>query len=136
MSEPFFARLPKDADLLDSITGAFKERSISKASFTLIGAVEGAILAYYDHQERTYKSKQFSGLMEITSCSGNVSFKDGQIFVHAHIILAGHDFQCYGGHLMQGAKIFAAELHGVPVSGETPERKFDDPTGLFLWAEK
>ncbi|MBI5249249.1 MAG: DNA-binding protein [Desulfomonile tiedjei] len=135
MHEPFLARLPMGEDLLESITEAFKERSIPKASFVVIGAVTSAVLAFYDPQTRKYENKEFPGLLEIASCVGNVSERDGGIFVHAHITLAGEDFQCVGGHLMQGTKIFAAELQGIPVPGKTPIREYDEPTGLFLWAE-
>jgi predicted DNA-binding protein with PD1-like motif len=135
MHEPFLVRLPMGADLLDSITAAFKERSIPKATFSVIGAVTSAVLAFYNPVARKYEDRQFSGSMEIASCIGNVSEKDGGIFTHAHIILASDDFKCIGGHLMQGTKIFAAELHGIPISGKTPVREFDEATGLFLWKE-
>jgi uncharacterized protein len=133
MHEPFLARLPMEKDLLEAITGAFKERSIAKATFSVIGAVSSAVLAFYNPHTRAYENKEFPGLLEIASCMGNVSEKDGEVFVHAHITLAGDDFRCIGGHLMQGTKIFAAELHGIPMPGNTPVREFDQPTGLFLW---
>lgn len=134
--EPFLARLSMGEDLLEAITEAFRKRSIPKASFSVIGAVTSAVVALYDPSTRKYVNKEFPGLFEIASCVGNISEKEGRIFVHAHITLSGHDFQCVGGHLMQGTKIFAAELHGIPVPGKTPVREFDEPTGLFLWTER
>ncbi len=134
MADSFLVRLPKGADLLAAITSAFNERSIMKAAFTVIGAVDRAVIAFYDPKTRSYVNKEFEGLLEIATCMGNVSKKDGEIFVHAHIVLAGHDFSCVGGHLMQGTVIFAAELYGHPVSGEIPVREFDEPTGLALWS--
>jgi uncharacterized protein len=135
MQEPFITRLPMNEDLLESITNAFRERSIPKASFSLIGAVSSAVVGFYNPHSRQYENREFPGMLEIASCMGNVSERDGDIFVHAHITLSGHDFYCVGGHLMPGTKIFAAELHGTPISGKTPVREFDEPTGLFLWTE-
>jgi len=135
MTESFLCRLPAGEDLLESITKVFRERELRKAAFNVIGAVTGAVLAYYDSELRPYKNREFDGLFEIVSCSGNVSERDGEVFVHAHMVLAGENFSCVGGHLMPGTVIFAAELFGMPVPGPVPVRQYDDFTGLFLWTE-
>lgn len=135
MQEPFVVRLPMGADLLEAITQAFRERSVPKAGFTLIGAVTHAVVAFYDVQARKYVNREFPGAWEIATCTGNVSEKDGETFVHAHITLSGDEFQCVGGHLMPGTIIFAAELFATPIPGKVPVRRFDEPTGLFLWSE-
>jgi hypothetical protein len=135
MSDPFLVRLPKDEDLLEAMTREFKERSIKKATFTLIGAVTNAVIGFYDNVAREYRNKEFKEMLEIASCIGNVSEKDGDIFVHAHVVLGKQDYSCVGGHLMPGTTIFAAELFGYPVPGAGLVRKFDEPTGLALWAD-
>ncbi len=129
----FLVRLSTGSDLLDAIATAFKERQIRKAAFNAIGAVTHAVLGFYDADSRLYVSKEFPGQWEIVSCSGNVSVKEGDVFVHAHVVLSGHDFKCAGGHLMPGTLIFAAELYGSSVPGPVPVRSFDDTTGLALW---
>jgi len=53
--------------------------------------------------------------------------------VHAHVVLADHDGNCFGGHLMPGAEIFAAEYHIKELTGANLERKDDPETGLSLW---
>jgi uncharacterized protein len=135
MKEPFLARLPKGDDLLEAITREFLERSIPKAAFNVIGAVALAALGYYDPQTRRYVNREFEGPLEIVACMGNVSEKEGKIFVHAHVTLSGEDYRCIGGHLMPGTEIFAAELYATPLPGKTPVREFDEPTGLALWSE-
>jgi predicted DNA-binding protein with PD1-like motif len=133
MDGPFLARLPKGEDLMNAITRQFRERLIRKAAFTVIGAVSRATLGYYDESGQ-YVNREFEGRHEIAACMGNVSEKDGEIFVHAHIVLSGHDYQCIGGHLMPGTEIFAAELYATPVPGEVPVRTYDEATGLALWS--
>lgn len=135
MTGSFLCRLPVGEDLLETITKVFRERGLRKAAFNVIGAVTRAALAYYDSELRQYKNREFEGLLEIVSCSGNVSERDGEVFVHAHMVLAGENFACVGGHLMPGTVIFAAELYGTPVPGSVPVRQYDDFTGLFLWTE-
>jgi predicted DNA-binding protein with PD1-like motif len=131
--EPFLARLPKDADLLDAIKQVFVQKGIKKAAFTLIGAVDKAVIGFYN-ESMTYVNQEIEDRLEIVSCMGNISEKDGDTFVHAHIIISGQDYRCLGGHLMAGTIIFAAELFGMPVPGDVPVRKLDEPTGLALWA--
>lgn len=133
MADSFLARLPKGADLLEAIAGEFAERSIDRAVFNLVGAVQGAIVAYYDMEAKEYRNRTFDGDYEILACIGNISLKDGEIFAHAHIMLSGEDYACFGGHLMPGATIFAAELYGTPVPGESLVRDYDEATGLYLW---
>lgn len=135
MDKGFVARLPKGTDLLESITSEFKKRSVKKAAFSLIGALDKAVMGFYDPVARVYNYKEFAGPLEIVSCIGNVSEKDGEIFVHAHIVISGEDFLCYGGHLAAGCPIFAAELSAAEIPGSVPKRGFDEPTGLFLWSE-
>ncbi|MEW6138261.1 MAG: DUF296 domain-containing protein [Thermodesulfobacteriota bacterium] len=133
MDQPFLTRLPMGVDLLDALTREFQSRSIKKAAFFVIGAVNGAVLGFYDPVTREYQNRAFEGDFEIVSCKGNVSERDGEVFVHAHAVFSGEDFACIGGHLMQGSRIFAAELHAIPVPGPVPSRLFDDATGLYLW---
>ncbi|HTY24100.1 MAG TPA: PPC domain-containing DNA-binding protein [Desulfomonilaceae bacterium] len=135
MEQPFVARLPKGEDLLEAITKVFQERSIRKATFNVIGAVTRGVLGYYDQNARQYRNQEFDRHMEIVSCMGNVSEKGDEVFAHAHIVFSGEDYQCVGGHLMNGSPIFAAELFAMPLSGKTPVRKFDEPTGLLLWSD-
>jgi hypothetical protein len=134
MSESFLARLPMGGDLLGAITEEFKKRNMPKAGFNLIGALTEAEIGYYDLAERKYFNRKFEGALEIVSCTGNVSHRDGEIFVHGHVVLSDEDFRCMGGHLMEGCRIFAAELCGFPITGAVPKRVYDEPTGLFLWA--
>lgn len=135
MSEPFMKRLPKGSDLLEAITAEFKARSVTKGTFTLIGALSHAVLGYYDQAARQYFSKEFEGEFEIAACMGNVSMKDGDIFVHAHAVISGSNYACAAGHLMPGSIVFAAELSAMPVPGADLLRDFDEETGLALWKQ-
>ncbi len=135
MHEPFLVALPKGDDLLEAITRAFSERGIRKASFNLIGLVTRAVLSFFDIEARQYRTKEFHGPHEIVACSGNVSERDGEVFVHSHIVVADDNFVCSGGHLMPGSVIFVAELYGTPVPGPVPVRVFDKAIGLALWSD-
>jgi hypothetical protein len=133
MPEPFLVGLPEDDDLLEAITRTFREREIRKAAFSLIGAVKRGALGYYDLSAKQYKTREFEGLLEIVACAGNVSERDGDVFVHAHAVFSGADYGCVGGHLIPGNVIFVGELYGTPVPGPVPVRVMNPAIGIALW---
>ncbi|MBF0522099.1 MAG: DNA-binding protein, partial [Candidatus Omnitrophica bacterium] len=51
----------------------------------------------------------------------------------AHIMLADWEGRCYGGHLMPGTMIFAAEYCIKELTGLELHRGHDQETGLSLW---
>lgn len=135
MEEQFVERLPRGGDLLEEITKVFQQRSISKATFNLIGAASRAVLSYWDQDTRQFRTQQFDQHMEIVSCMGNVSMADGEVMLHCHIVFARTDFMCVGGHLEPGTPIYVGELFVMPLPGEVPVRVLDEPTGLHLWPQ-
>ena len=133
----FIGRFQFGDDLLTAITAFCKEHSIRMGIFSVIGAVKNAAIGYYKQDIKEYaESVRFNENLEITSCLGNISIKDNEIFAHAHITLSNHEGKVFGGHLMNGTEIFAAEFYIEELAGQDLVRKEDTQTGLSLWAEK
>ena len=57
--------------------------------------------------------------------SGNISMKEGEPFVHAHVVLGGPDFQCRSGHLFAANVAVTVELHLLPLGFEIERRKIE-----------
>ena len=127
------AGLPHDSDLLGAITDLARENNIEVGTIIAIGAVKKARIGYYDQSVREYREQDIEEPMEISSCLGNISLKDGEIFVHAHINLADREGRVMGGHLCAGTIVFAAECRITELKGESLKRSYDDITGLSLW---
>ncbi|MBU1229085.1 MAG: DUF296 domain-containing protein [Proteobacteria bacterium] len=132
-TQPVLVRLPKGADLLAALKEACATRGITKAAVQVIGALECARLGYYLQDERRYESYELPGHCEVLCGAGNVSLKDGEVFVHLHLTLSKPDGSCLGGHALEGCPVFAAEAFLLPVPGADLARGFDEATGLFLW---
>jgi len=98
-----------------------------------IGALRAARLACYDQSLRQYSELDVEGPVEIVSCVGNVSRRDGGTAVHAHVCVSSHDGSTRGGHLVGGCAIFACEVVLTELLGPPLERGFDGITGLPLW---
>jgi predicted DNA-binding protein with PD1-like motif len=129
----FIGKLKHGNDLLEEITEFCGQKGIRLGRISAIGAVQKARIGFYNQAIREYQFLDLDQPLEITSLTGNISIKDGQSMVHAHITLADENGNCYGGHLAPGTMIFACELILEAFEGPVLERGYDDVTGLTLW---
>ncbi|MBU0686236.1 MAG: DNA-binding protein [Candidatus Margulisbacteria bacterium] len=130
----FIGRFECGYDLLAALTGFCKKNDIKLGTFNVIGAVKKAKLGYYNQEEKKYTyCIDLEKKMEIAACMGNISQKDGEIMVHAHIVLSDLGGKTVGGHLLPDTEIFAAEFHIQEYTGAELNRIKDSVTGLPLW---
>ena len=120
-------------DLLEEITGVCRAAGVTLGRVEALGAVQKARVGYYNQNTRKYEFLEFDRHMEIASLVGNVSLKDGEPMVHAHVTLSDDEGSAFGGHLAPGTVIFACEFIIQQLEGQTLERGFDEETGLPLW---
>ena len=127
-------RLAKGEDLLAALTKCAREHGITLGEVQAIGAVSQARVGYYHQAERKYYFLDLARPLEIASLIGNISLKDGEPMVHAHVTLSDSDGRAFGGHLAEGTVVFACEFAIQEYQSATAlVRQMDDPTGLFLW---
>ena len=129
------ARLDHGTDIIGQITDLAKELEIKTGFLSVIGALSRAELGYYDQVSQKYGKIQIEEPVELVSCLGNISLRNGEPFVHAHAALSDRAGRLYGGHLNSGI-VFAAELFMQELLGLNLERVPDSITGLNLWGEE
>jgi predicted DNA-binding protein with PD1-like motif len=131
----YFARLFEDEDLVESIKNRVQEIGVHAGFFILIGTLKQAVLGYY--KEGKYETLQFSGPLEIASCTGNIAVDEKkEVTVHAHIVVSNEKGEAFGGHLMKGSHVGAtAELVIVRAVGIRLQRVFDAKTKLKLLSQ-
>lgn len=120
-------------DLLKAISGYCIENKIKAGIVSVIGALQKARFGYYNQKEKKYYENSLNEPVEIVTCWGNISIKDGKPFAHAHISVADNKGNVFGGHLNEGCIVFAAECVIFELKGDSLKREFDETTGLFLW---
>ncbi|MBC7337171.1 MAG: DNA-binding protein [Clostridia bacterium] len=127
-------RLARGEDLWEALQRLARERGVRCGWVQFIGAVERAIISYYQQEERRYARLELLRPLEIAAGQGNVSLKEGVPFVHAHLCLADAAGRVFGGHLEPGTVVFAVEVLLQEVeTASAPVRSYDAETGLFLW---
>jgi predicted DNA-binding protein with PD1-like motif len=127
----FVCGIPFGADLLVSVKDLLKKLGVDTGTINLIGALKSATLQYYIQEEKRFHTNVFEEPLEIASGIGNIATLKGELVVHCHVVLARKDGSCLGGHLAEGSKVFAAEVH-IRELCPPVERSFDQVTGLNL----
>lgn len=135
-SRVLLGRLNPGDDLLESLTALCLKEGVSLGLLEAIGAVRQARIGYYDQQKQRYCHRIFDVPLEIAGLHGNVSLKDGEPFVHAHVTFSDREGAVLGGHLASGTIVFACEFVLHCLEGADLERHYDGETGLYLWRGK
>ena len=133
MARRFIFPLPRRSDIHERVTAFCVEHRIRKGWINVLGATEEVKLGYYDQARHRYHDRVFKEELEIVSCMGNVSLKEGKPFLHLHAAMGDTKLRMWGGHLFPGSKVFAAEVCVQEVEGAALKRLPDASTGLFLW---
>ena len=104
---------------------------LSSAQLSAIGAFSEVTLGYFDRETKTYRQIPLKEQVEVLSFAGNITLKDGQPRLHAHVVVGRSDGTAYGGHFLGGRVWPTLEM----ILSETPQhlrRRQDDETGLAL----
>jgi uncharacterized protein len=127
-----FVSLERGEDLLDGLNRAVKDLGLEAATLQVIGALEEATVGYFDPGAKEYRPIS-TGHVEIASGVGNVSLRDGEPFVHLHLVLSGPDGHAVGGHAMNGCRAFVVEAYFRALAGHPPVRVESPGHGLKIW---
>jgi len=120
-------------EVLEGLSRFARERGLSAAHLSGIGAFSHAVLGYFDWETKGYERIPVADQVEVLSLVGDVALQDGEPTVHAHVVVGGRDGSARGGHLLEAHVRPTLEV----VLSESPAhlRKRHDPeSGLALIA--
>ena len=116
VGKDYLINIDKDEKVVETLTRFCKENDIKNAKLSGIGAVKKTEIGAYDLPKKEYIKREYSEILKLLSLVGNVALKDGQPFIHAHVVLSDHKMQTLAGHLFETT---------VGVAGEFFLTKFD-----------
>ena len=131
--DTYFLRLDPGDEIVESLTKLCSREDIRLGSVTGLGAADHAVTGLYNVKEKQYYKTQFDGPMEITSLVGNITRKDGEVYLHLHINLCDETMQVKGGHLNECRISATSEIVVRSISGEVG-RRVDDYSVLNVFA--
>lgn len=92
-------KIEPDEDLIEEIIKMVKIHNIKSGLVNCIGALKKFTLGYFDIESKQYKNKTFNEFVELISCMGNISYRDGEPLIHLHVSVGRSDYTIIGGHL-------------------------------------
>jgi len=129
--EAYVLRLDPGEEVLTGLKKLAEEEKITLAAVSGLGAVNDIEVGVYYTQEKAYHSNTFTGYYEITSLTGTITEKDGEVYLHLHLSAGDKEGHVVGGHLNRAVISATAEIVVFPISGHVG-RALDPEIGLNL----
>jgi uncharacterized protein len=118
-------------EILTELLRFAKEKNLSAAHFTAIGACERVTFAFFDLERKEYEKIPVNEQVEVMSLLGNIAVYDGEPKIHAHIVVGQRNGTALGGHLIDAVVRPTLEMF-LTVSAEMIKRSLDETTNLPL----
>lgn len=128
----YVMRVDPGEEILEKIEELCRKEEIRLGSAVGLGAANRAVVGLFDTVNKVYKKKELTGPMEITSLVGNISTKEGKIYLHFHVNLCDEEMRIFGGHMNACYVSATAEITVTKLDG-TVERQMDEKIGLNLY---
>lgn len=132
-ADTYVVRINKGEEIIASLQALCEKENIQLASVSGIGAADRAVIGLYDVANRQYHKTELEGAMEITSLLGNVTRKDGAVYLHLHINLCDKNTQIIGGHLNECRIGATGEIIVRTIPGQVGRLLDEEVTGLNLF---
>jgi hypothetical protein len=129
----FLLVLETGEDPVAQLTAFAEANDVRGAHVTGIGAFSRAEVAFWRPETKEYEPIAVAEQVEVLALSGNISRLDGNVRVHAHVVLGKPDGSTVGGHLVNASVLPTLELFVTAWPGELT-RRVDAATGLPLLA--
>ena len=86
--DTYIIRLNRGEEILSALTEFCRKEQIKLGSVEALGAADHAVFGLYDVAARQYHKHAFDEPMEITSLLGNISTKDGELYLTIKVEMA------------------------------------------------
>src|SRR4051812_48696442 len=99
----FVAVLDTGDEVVACLTAFARAERIAAAQLSAIGALERAVLGYFDWSTKQYRRIPVDQQVEVVSLLGDVALgPDGRPSLHPHLVCSRSDGSALGGHLLEG----------------------------------
>ncbi len=129
----YIVSINNHAELVSALEDFVKANKITAGNITGIGAVNRAVLRFFDPQTKKYVDKTVDGQMEITNLTGNISTMNGKEYIHLHITLGNSKYQGIAGHLLSADINGAGEFYIQNFPHTHIERTYNPEVGLNFY---
>lgn len=132
IGDTYVVSIDNHQEIAQALAAFCTEQDILAGEVSGLGAVKEATLRFLNPATKQYVDKIFSEQMELSSLVGNISQKEGKVYLHLHATFGRSDYTIVGGHLLSAVLNGACELV-VRKFDLGLGRRFDAETGLNLY---
>lgn len=118
-------------EVSEGLVGFARDRGITAAGLTAIGALRDVTLAFFDVEAKEYLEIPVEEQVEVLSLVGNLALRGGEPILHAHAVVGRRDGTTRGGHLLRATVRPTLEVV-VTEPPDALQRTFDPDVGLPL----
>ena len=111
-------RLDAGDEICDSIITVAEMESVKLGSVSGIGGADELTLGIFNTEKKAYTHYELSGMHEITSLLGNITFVKGKPYVHLHLTAVDGKARIAAGHLLSAYVYPTAEVIIEVINGE------------------
>ena len=131
LDDKIIIRLARGKNIFTDLYKILTRESVKSAWINGIGAIENVEVGSYDLKNKRYNRIKLEGVYELISLMGNLSYKEGEPFLHLHVNLSDHECKTYGGHLFN-ADINATGEFIIYILNVHSSRVYNENIGLHL----
>jgi len=131
-NDKYVIRIDKGEEVITTLKSLCDSENILLGSVSAIGATNNVEMGLFDTTSKVYHSRKMECPLEITSLVGNISRKDGEVYLHLHINVADEEGHVYGGHLNSCIISATCEMIVSVIDGSV-NRKLSEEIGLNLF---
>ena len=129
--DTYLVRIDLNEEIMQSLKTVCERENIHLARVEALGAANHAVIGVYDLKAQAYHQEELNGFMEITGLTGNVTRKDGAVYIHLHGTLADQNNTVHGGHVIEMTVGATCEMFVTALPGEA-DRARDEKLGINL----
>ncbi len=121
----------KGDEVFSGLNEFAEKYQVKSAHFTAIGALHGAVLAWFSPDRKMYKKIPVEGQLELASMIGDIALFNGKPVVHAHAVVGLPDATARAGHVLEAHAWPTLEVM-ITVEPNAMLKRLDPETGLAL----
>ncbi len=132
VNDKIFVSLQVGDLINESLRQIAVEENILNAWINGIGAIDNVEVGYMNVENKKYQKRNFDDHYELLSLIGNITYKEGEPFVHTHVTFSDTEYNVFGGHLFD-AKITATGEIVLSLTDSKIDREYNENIGIHTW---
>lgn len=125
--------LDEGEEVMEALKRLAQVEDLGASRFTAIGAFSRATLGYFEIDEKAYRRIPVVEQTKVLALVSDVTRHEGEVQVHAHVVLGTRDGTTRGGHLLEARVRPTLEVMLEEAPG-TIQRRLDPRFGIPLIA--